>query len=84
MASSSINNNNIRLKPRMCDCGRTTAHSNKNKAHCNYFKSADDDDENVTSTIRSNTGPRQALTIEELYELRAIVSEMENQIHRRL
>ncbi|KAL7201620.1 hypothetical protein ACSBR1_033339 [Camellia fascicularis] len=115
MASSSTNNSNIRLKPRICDCERTAAmyivrtnengnqghlffvcpskyistklysmSSNKNKAHCNYYKFADDDDKDVTSIIRPNTGPHQSLTTEELYELRAIVSEMENQIHRRL
>ncbi|CAL5388916.1 unnamed protein product [Camellia sinensis] len=52
-----------------------------NKAHCNYFKFTDDDDDDVTSTIRSNTRPRKAITIEELYELRAILSEMENEIY---
>ncbi|KAL7179633.1 hypothetical protein ACSBR1_042937 [Camellia fascicularis] len=68
MASSSMNNN-IRLKPRMCDCGRTAimyiARTNENgnqgrlfsvfplkyskKEHCNYFKFADNDDEDITS-----------------------------------
>ncbi|CAL5386855.1 unnamed protein product [Camellia sinensis] len=52
-----------------------------NKAHCNYFKFIDVDDEDVTSTIRSNTGPRKAITTEELYELRAILSKMKNEIH---
>ncbi|CAL5352660.1 unnamed protein product [Camellia sinensis] len=45
-----------------------------NKAHCNYFMFANDDDADVTSTICSNTGPRQTITTEEFNELRTILS----------
>ncbi|KAL7206620.1 hypothetical protein ACSBR2_019355 [Camellia fascicularis] len=85
MASSSTNNSNIRLKPRLCACGRTVAmyiirtnengnqgrlfficplkysHKESHKEHCNYFKFADEDDDNTSSTIRSNVGPRKAV-----------------------
>ncbi|KAL7171237.1 hypothetical protein ACSBR2_035975 [Camellia fascicularis] len=47
-----------------------------NKAHCNYFKFAGDDDDDVTSIICFNTGSRQPITTEELYELRTTLSEM--------
>ncbi|CAL5390509.1 unnamed protein product [Camellia sinensis] len=103
MASSSTNNSNIRLRPRMCDRGKAAAinivqtnengnqgrlffvcpskHSKSNKEHCNYFKFADDDDGDVTSTIHSNSGPRKAIPTEELNDVRARLSEMENEIH---
>ncbi|KAL7178378.1 hypothetical protein ACSBR2_031515 [Camellia fascicularis] len=80
MASSSTNNSNIKLRPRICDYGKITAmyivrtnengnqwrlffvcpskYGKSNKEHCNYFKFADDDDGDVTSTIHSNSGPR--------------------------
>ncbi|KAL7233113.1 hypothetical protein ACSBR1_016863 [Camellia fascicularis] len=101
MASSSTNNSNIRLKPRLCDCGRTTSmyivRTNENgnqgrlffvcplkyshKAHCNYFKFADEDDDNTSSTIRSNVGPWKTIRTEELNDLRTRLCEMENEIH---
>ncbi|KAL7176107.1 hypothetical protein ACSBR2_029639 [Camellia fascicularis] len=76
MASSSTNNSNIRLKSRLCDCGRTAAlyivRTNENgnqghlffvcpskyshKEHCNYFKFADEDVDDTSSTIRPNVG----------------------------
>ncbi|XP_028069885.1 DNA topoisomerase 3-alpha-like [Camellia sinensis] len=90
MASSSTNNSNIRLKPRLCNCGRTaTIHivrtnDNGNKGRlffvcpskytetpkCNYFKFVDEDDEDVTSTIRSNTRASDGVTVEHFNELR--------------
>ncbi|GMP67103.1 hypothetical protein CsSME_00027206 [Camellia sinensis var. sinensis] len=45
MASSTTNNSNIRLKPRLCDCGRTAAMYSSHKEDCNYFKFADEDDD---------------------------------------
>ncbi|KAL7229818.1 hypothetical protein ACSBR2_008384 [Camellia fascicularis] len=51
------------------------------KEHCNYFKFADDDDEDVTSTIRSNTGLRKAIRTEEFNDVRTRLSEMDNEIH---
>ncbi|KAL7218210.1 hypothetical protein ACSBR2_011479 [Camellia fascicularis] len=98
MAYSSTNNSNIRLKPRMCDCGatmyivQTNENGNQghlffvclskysNKEHCNYFKFADNDDGNITSTIHSNTGPRKAIRIEKLNDVRTRLSEIENEI----
>ncbi|CAL5353331.1 unnamed protein product [Camellia sinensis] len=101
MASSSTNNSNIRLKPRLCDCGRTAmmyiVRTNENgnqgrlffvcplkyshKKHCNYFKFADEDDNDTSSTIRSSVGPQKAIRIEELNDLRTRISEMDNEIH---
>ncbi|KAL7225203.1 hypothetical protein ACSBR1_020557 [Camellia fascicularis] len=103
MAFSSTNNSNIRLRPRICDCGKTAAmyivqtnengnqgclffvcpskYSKSNKEHCNYFKFVDDDDEDVTSTIHSNSGPRKAIRTKELNDVRVRLSEMENEIH---
>ncbi|CAL5371708.1 unnamed protein product [Camellia sinensis] len=75
MASSSIDNTNLRLKQRFCTCGRiasmrivrTNANGNKGRVyfvcprkydsndHCNYFRwFADDDDDDITSSIRAN------------------------------
>ncbi|CAL5326174.1 unnamed protein product [Camellia sinensis] len=75
MASSSIDNTNLRLKQRFCTCGRiasmrivrTNANGNKGRVyfvcprkydsndHDNYFRwFADDDDDDITSSIRAN------------------------------
>ncbi|KAL7190286.1 hypothetical protein ACSBR2_022544 [Camellia fascicularis] len=78
MASSSTNNSNIRLKPRLCNCGRTIAIYISNTSHCNYFKFVDEDDEEVTSTIRSNTRACDAITVEEFNDLRAKLHGIEN------
>ncbi|KAL7182731.1 hypothetical protein ACSBR1_041422 [Camellia fascicularis] len=51
-----------------------------NKKHCNYFKFADNDDRDVTSTIHSNTGPHKAIRTKELNDVRTRLSEMENEI----
>ncbi|CAL5409650.1 unnamed protein product [Camellia sinensis] len=51
-----------------------------NKEHYNYFKFADDDDGDVTSTIHSNIGPRKANRTEKLNDVRTRLSEMENEI----
>ncbi|KAL7208621.1 hypothetical protein ACSBR1_030370 [Camellia fascicularis] len=89
MASSSSNNSNIRLNPRLCDCGRTAAihivrtNQNGNKGrmyfiseeHCNYFKFADDDDDNVIS----NAAPRTSIRSEEFNDLSTRVYEMDNE-----
>ncbi|GMP61690.1 hypothetical protein CsSME_00024059 [Camellia sinensis var. sinensis] len=75
MASSSTNNSNIRLKPRLCDCGRTTAI----KKHCNYFKFADEDDDGAISTIRSDAGSRTTIRTEEFNDLRRRLGEMDNE-----
>ncbi|GMP35348.1 hypothetical protein CsSME_00007818 [Camellia sinensis var. sinensis] len=100
MASSSTNNSNIRLKPRLCDCGRTAAmyivRTNDNgnqgrlffvclskyshKEHCNYFKFADEDDDDSRSTVRSNVGPRKAIRTEELNDIKTRLCEMDNEI----
>ncbi|KAL7231295.1 hypothetical protein ACSBR2_009542 [Camellia fascicularis] len=99
MASSSTNNSNIRLKPRLCNCGRTTTiyivRTNENgnqerlffvcpskytnTAHCNYFKFVDEDDEDVMSTIRSNTRACDDITVEDFNELRTRLNDMENE-----
>ncbi|KAL7249338.1 hypothetical protein ACSBR1_011487 [Camellia fascicularis] len=103
MASSFTNNNNIRLRPRMCDCRKIAAmyivqtnengnqgrlffvcpskYNKSNKEHCNYFKFADDDDGAITLTIHSNSGSRKAIRTEELNDVKARLSEMENEIH---
>ncbi|XP_028085359.1 uncharacterized protein LOC114286392 [Camellia sinensis] len=96
MASSSTNNNNIRLKPRLCDCGRTTIRTNENenqrrlffvcpskyntKEHYNYFKFFDDDDDDITSTICSNAGPQTTIRTKEYNDLRRMLGEMDNEI----
>ncbi|CAL5435000.1 unnamed protein product [Camellia sinensis] len=51
------------------------------KEHCNYFKFADDDDEDVTSTIHSNTGLCKVVRIEEFNDVRTRLSEMDTEIH---
>ncbi|XP_028106479.1 uncharacterized protein LOC114305568 [Camellia sinensis] len=99
MASSSNDNSNIRLKPRMCNCGRTAAihivktNENGNKGrlffvcpskytenpNCNYFKFVAEDDEDVTSTIRSNTRASDGVTVEDFNELRRRLYDVENE-----
>ncbi|CAL5335777.1 unnamed protein product [Camellia sinensis] len=49
--------------------------------HCNYFKFTDDDDDDVTSTIHSNVGPRTAIRTEEINDLKRRLGEMDNAIH---
>ncbi|KAL7255946.1 hypothetical protein ACSBR1_009971 [Camellia fascicularis] len=51
------------------------------KEHYNYFKFTDDDDGDVTSTIRSNTGLRKAVRTEEFNDVRTRLSEMDNEIY---
>ncbi|KAL7235086.1 hypothetical protein ACSBR1_018550 [Camellia fascicularis] len=79
MASSSINNSNIRLKLRLCNCGRTAAIYISDTSHCTYFKFVDEDDEDVTSTIRSNTRACDGITIEDFNELRTRLDGVENE-----
>ncbi|XP_028099699.1 uncharacterized protein LOC114299208 [Camellia sinensis] len=101
MASSSTNNRNIRLKPRLCDCGETASmyivQTNENgnqgrvffvcptkysaNEHCNYFRFADNGDDDVTSTTHSNAGRRTDIRIEEINDLRRRLGEMDNAIH---
>ncbi|XP_028088015.1 uncharacterized protein LOC114288657 [Camellia sinensis] len=52
--------------------------SQSNEEHCNYFKFADDADEDITSTIRSNTGLRKAIRTEEFNDVRTRLSEVDN------
>ncbi|KAL7255180.1 hypothetical protein ACSBR1_009359 [Camellia fascicularis] len=95
MACSSSNNINIRLKSRLCDCGRTAAmhivrtNQNGNKGrvyfvcpskyiseeHCNYFKFADDNDDDVIS----NAAPRKSIRSKEFKDLSTRVYEMDNE-----
>ncbi|THG13469.1 hypothetical protein TEA_016753 [Camellia sinensis var. sinensis] len=75
MASSSSNNSNIRLKPRLCDCGRTAAIHIISEEHCNYFKFADDNDDDVIS----NATPRKSIRSEEFNDLSTRVYEMDNE-----
>ncbi|KAL7217364.1 hypothetical protein ACSBR1_029125 [Camellia fascicularis] len=102
MASSSSNNRNIQLKPRLCNCGRTAAvhivrtNENRNEGcvffvcptkysaneNCNYFSWVDDDDDDVTSIIRANAGPRTDSRIEEINDLRIRNDLMDNAIHK--
>ncbi|KAL7169320.1 hypothetical protein ACSBR2_034381 [Camellia fascicularis] len=49
--------------------------------HCHYFRFADDDDDDITSTIRVNAGPRTDSKIEEINDLRRRLGEMDNTIH---
>ncbi|CAL5379058.1 unnamed protein product [Camellia sinensis] len=87
MASSSSNNSNIRLKPRLCDCGRTAAMQSEpirmeikgiSEKHCNYFKFADDDDDDVIS----NAAPRKSIRSEEFNDLSTRVYEMDNEFQK--
>ncbi|GMP90085.1 hypothetical protein CsSME_00041370 [Camellia sinensis var. sinensis] len=70
---------NIRLKPRLCDCGRTAmmyivrTNENGNQGH--------EDDNDTSSTIRSSVGPQKAIRIEELNDRRTRIFEMDNEIH---
>ncbi|KAL7255004.1 hypothetical protein ACSBR1_009212 [Camellia fascicularis] len=49
--------------------------------HCNYFRFADDDNDDVTSTIRANAGPRTDSRTEEINDLRRRLDEMDNVVH---
>ncbi|KAL7223588.1 hypothetical protein ACSBR1_025109 [Camellia fascicularis] len=49
--------------------------------HCNYFRFADDDDNDVTATIHVNAGPRTDSRTEEINDLRRRLGEMDNAIH---
>ncbi|XP_028102504.1 ERI1 exoribonuclease 2-like [Camellia sinensis] len=105
MASSS-NISDMRLVPRLCNCGRTAAihivrtnengnegrlyfvcpskYSNPPTHHCNYFKFVSEDDEDVTSRIRSNSTAAAGITIEDLNDVRMRLHDMENDYGRRL
>ncbi|GMP32543.1 hypothetical protein CsSME_00006248 [Camellia sinensis var. sinensis] len=85
MASSS-NISNIRLLLRLCNCGRTAAIyiSNTSTPHCNYFKFVDENDEDVTSRIRSNTKACDAITVEDFNDVRTRLHDMENDYGHRL
>ncbi|GMP56040.1 hypothetical protein CsSME_00020662 [Camellia sinensis var. sinensis] len=50
-----------------------------NTGHCNYFKFVDKDDEDVTSTIRSNTRACDAITTKDFNDLRTRLHDMENE-----
>ncbi|GMQ05478.1 hypothetical protein CsSME_00050489 [Camellia sinensis var. sinensis] len=84
--TSSSNNSNIRLQPRLCNCGRTATIyiSNTPTPHCNYFKFVDEDDEDVTSKIHSNTRACDAITVEDFNDVRIRLDDMENDYGRRL
>ncbi|GMQ02653.1 hypothetical protein CsSME_00048774 [Camellia sinensis var. sinensis] len=85
MASSS-NNSNIRLQPRLCNCGRTATIyiSNTPTLHCNYLKFVDDNDEDIMSRIRSNSTTCDAITVEDFNDVRTMLDYMENDYGRRL
>ncbi|CAL5378611.1 unnamed protein product [Camellia sinensis] len=59
-------------------------HSNTPTHHCNYFKFMDEDDEDVTSRIRSNSTASAGITIEDLNDVRIRLHYMENDYGRRL
>ncbi|CAL5351312.1 unnamed protein product [Camellia sinensis] len=105
MASSS-NISDIRLQPRLCNCGRTAAlrivktNENGNEGrmffvcpsrysktptpHCNYFKFVDEDDEAVTSKIRSNCTACDGITIQDFDDVRTRLHFMETNYGQRL
>ncbi|CAL5374177.1 unnamed protein product [Camellia sinensis] len=76
--------NDERRQSKMNDGGgRTTtcdSESESHKEHCNYFKFADEDDDDSRSTIRSNVGPRNAIRTEELNDIKTRLCEMDNEI----
>ena len=51
---------------------------------CNYFKFVSEDDEDVTSRIRSNSTAAAGITIEDLNDVRMRLHDMENDYGRRL
>ncbi|KAL7211015.1 hypothetical protein ACSBR2_013997 [Camellia fascicularis] len=75
MACSSSNNSNIRLKPKLCNCGRTAAMHIISEEHCNYFKFADDNGDDMIS----NAAPRKSIRSEEFNDLSTRVYEMDNE-----
>ncbi|GMP82777.1 hypothetical protein CsSME_00036938 [Camellia sinensis var. sinensis] len=84
--ASSFNNSNIRLQPRLCNYGRTAAIylSNTSTPHCNYFKFVDEDDEDVTSRIHSNSTTCDAIAVEDFNNVRTRLAYMENDYGQRL
>ncbi|KAL7235190.1 hypothetical protein ACSBR1_018643 [Camellia fascicularis] len=54
---------------------------NESEEHYNYFKFANDDDDDIISTICSNAGPRTTIKTEEYNDLRRRLGEMDNEIH---
>ncbi|CAL5403064.1 unnamed protein product [Camellia sinensis] len=52
--------------------------------HCNYFKFVSEDDEDVTSRIRSNSTAAAGITIEDLNDVMMRLHDMENDYGRRL
>ncbi|GMP58114.1 hypothetical protein CsSME_00021902 [Camellia sinensis var. sinensis] len=84
MASSS-NNNNIGLQLRLCNYGRAAdiCINNTPTPHCNYFKFMDEDDEDVTSRIHSNTRACDVITVEDFNDVRTRLDDMENDYGRR-
>ncbi|GMQ06997.1 hypothetical protein CsSME_00051374 [Camellia sinensis var. sinensis] len=50
-----------------------------NTAHCNFFKFVNEDDEDVTSTIRSNTRACDGILVEDFNELRTRLDDVENE-----
>ncbi|CAL5388230.1 unnamed protein product [Camellia sinensis] len=51
--------------------------------HCNYFRwFTDDDDDDITSTIRANAGPRTDSRTEEINDLRRRLGEHDRRLQR--
>ncbi|KAL7191045.1 hypothetical protein ACSBR2_023175 [Camellia fascicularis] len=50
------------------------------KEYCNYFKFANEDDDDSRSTIRSNVGPWKAIRTAELNDTRTRLCEMDIEI----
>ncbi|CAL5362087.1 unnamed protein product [Camellia sinensis] len=59
-------------------------YSNTPTPHCNYFKCVDEDDEDVTSRIRSNCTACDGITVEDFNSVRTRLDYMENDYGRRL
>ncbi|GMP74804.1 hypothetical protein CsSME_00032112 [Camellia sinensis var. sinensis] len=49
--------------------------------HYNYFKFADNDDDDITSTICSNASPWKAIRTKEFNDLRTRLCEVDNEIY---
>ncbi|GMP59616.1 hypothetical protein CsSME_00022833 [Camellia sinensis var. sinensis] len=71
---------NIRLKPRLCDCGRTAAMYIVCVNATTKF-TFDEDDDDTSSIIHSNVGPRKTIRTEKLNDLQRRLCEMDNEIH---
>ncbi|XP_028082493.1 uncharacterized protein LOC114283821 [Camellia sinensis] len=52
--------------------------------HCNYFKFVDEDDDDVTSRVRSNCTACDGITVEDFNDVRARLDYMEMDYGRRL